>query len=63
MEITCNSRTVKVEVSTAQLEYVAILTGLRPFTSFNCSAKVRNNAGDSESTDVQVFSTQQDGEF
>lgn len=44
-------------------EYTGKLTGLHPFMKYNCSAKVRNNVGVSESTDVAVFHTKQDGEL
>jgi hypothetical protein len=63
IEFTCNDVTVVVNVELLNSEYVGKLTGLHPFMKYNCSAKVRNNVGISESTDVAVFHTKQDGEL
>ena len=63
IEFTCDDVTVSINVELLKSEYVGKLTELHPFMSYNCSAKVRNNAGISESTDVAVFHTKQDGEL
>lgn len=63
IEFTCNELTVVVDVELYNANYVARLTGLSPFRKFNCSARVTNEIGWSESTDVQVFSTKQDGKI
>jgi hypothetical protein len=50
-------------VEVLKSQYVGELTGLHPFMKYNCSAKVRNNLGVSESTEVAVFHTKQDGNY
>lgn len=59
---TCNEAQVTVNVDLLQEEYLGKVTGLRPFTKYNCSVHVRNTVGVSESTEVQIFTTDQDGE-
>lgn len=63
IEFTCNDKTVIVNASHLQTEYVGTITALNPFKTFNCSARVKNNVGASESTDVEMFATMQDGEL
>lgn len=62
IEFMCNNQTVAITAELSTASYFATLTELNPFTKYNCSARVRNNAGVSESTDVEVFSTKQEGE-
>jgi hypothetical protein len=61
VEFTCNDKVAIVDVVLLSEGYVGSITGLRPFTKFNCSARVRNGVGVSESTDIKVFPTKQDG--
>lgn len=63
IEFTCDNVTVVVNVEVLTAEYVGRLTELRPFTNYNCMARVTNVIGASEWTDVEVFPTKQDGEF
>lgn len=58
----CNNITLTVNEEVLTSQYIGKITGLSPFTKFNCSARVQNNLGFSERTDVQVFATKQDGE-
>lgn len=62
IEFTCDNITAVLNVESAKTEYLAKLTGFSPFTTYNCSARVRNNLGVSESTDVEAFQTKQDGD-
>lgn len=57
----CDEHFVEVDADVASAIYIAKLTGLSPFRKYNCSAKARNNVGTSQSTEVKIFSTKQDG--
>lgn len=63
IEFTCDNVTVVVNVEVLKAEYEAKLTELRPFTNYNCMARVTNIVGASEWTEVKIFPTKQDGEF
>lgn len=63
IEFTCDDVTVATRVEQQTSEYIGKLTGLHPFMKYNCSAKVRNSLGVSESAEVAVFHTKQDGEL
>lgn len=63
VEFVCNDIAIIVSAEVLSTLYVGKITGLSPFKSYNCSASVQNKLGVSERTEIQVFATNQDGEY
>lgn len=61
IEFKCNDHIALVNADVPSASYVAKLTGLSPFKKYNCTARVKNIVGASQSTEIKLFSTKQDG--
>ena len=62
VEFLCDNFALIVNAEVLTSKYVGKITGLSPFSSYNCSARVLNKRGVSNRTEAQQFATKQDGE-
>ncbi|CRK94349.1 CLUMA_CG007863, isoform A [Clunio marinus] len=58
IEIKCNNLTTNVNADNFKSTfYAVVLEGLQPHTEYRCSSKVKNNIGESKSTNTVVYRT------
>lgn len=64
IELKCNDITVeRTTVEISETKYNGTITGLSPFTNYSCSARVKNDIGASEWSDIAIVATKSTGKI